>query len=122
MVRPVLLLVEDDELIGFCIVAMLESYGYQVDWQKTGLAADVAISHNQYALILLDSDLPGKSGLELLEHVRRRDAKIPVIIATAHDSIDDEQRYLQAGATCYLTKPLDTEAFVEDIRHFLEEN
>lgn len=110
------LLVEDDALLGDAIQAGLKQSGYAVDWMKDGVAADQALSTEPYAAVVLDLGLPRLSGLEVLQRLRSRNsqtqtqtqnARIPVLILTAMDAVDDRIQGLDAGADDYLVKPFD---------------
>src|SRR3990172_7191279 len=110
------LLVEDDTLLGDAIQAGLKQSGYAADWMKDGAAADQALSTEPYAAVVLDLGLPRLSGLEVLRRLRSRNsqtqmqtqnARIPVLILTAMDAVDDRIKGLDAGADDYLVKPFD---------------
>jgi len=110
------LVVEDDALLGDALQAGLKQSGYAVDWMKDGVAADQALSTEPYAAVVLDLGLPRLSGLEVLRRLRSRNsqtqtqtqnARIPVLILTAMDAVDDRIKGLDAGADDYLVKPFD---------------
>ena len=104
-----MLLVEDDALLGDAIQAGLKQSGYAVDWMKDGVAADQALSTEPYVAVVLDLGLPRLSGLEVLRRLRSRtqNTRVPVLILTAMDAIDDRIKGLDAGADDYLVKPFD---------------
>jgi len=106
------LLVEDDLLLGDAIQVGLKQSGYAVDWMKDGVTADQALSTEPYAAVVLDLGLPRMSGLEVLRRLRARNqrtenTRMPVLILTAMDAIDDRIIGLDAGADDYLVKPFD---------------
>jgi two-component system OmpR family response regulator/two-component system response regulator QseB len=109
------LVVEDDALLGDAIQAGLTQAGYAVDWMKDGVAAEQALATEPYAVVVLDLGLPRLSGLEVLRHLRSRQAgkdrqsnqQTPVLILTAMDTVDDRINGLDAGADDYLAKPFD---------------
>ena len=100
-----LLLVEDDEMFGESLQRGIKSEGYIVDWVKNADEAYFAIDTYTYDLMLLDLCLPDYSGLELIKIIRDQNNKIPVIIITAKDTIEDRIIGLDAGADDYLIKP-----------------
>lgn len=102
-----LLLVEDDELLGDAIKVGLAQFGYIVDWLKDGESALFAIKSESFELIILDIGLPKRPGLEVLKQIRTAGNKTPVIILTAHDSIESKIKGLDMGADDYLVKPFD---------------
>jgi two-component system OmpR family response regulator len=70
-----------------------------------GLAADSALSTQDFDLLILDLDLPKLSGLEVLRRLRSRDSRVPVLILTAGDSVDQRVRGLDLGADDFMAKP-----------------
>ena len=115
-----LLLVEDDMMIGAGVRAALRQDGYVVDWVQDGAAAEAALAAEPaYALVLLDLGLPKKDGLALLEGLRRRGKRIPVLIITARDAVADRVRGLDLGADDYLVKPFELDELSARIRALL---
>lgn len=110
------LLVEDDELLGDGAKTGLIQYGYAVDWMKDGVSADHALQSECFDAVVLDLGLPQMSGLDVLKHLRRRQDKVPVLILTAWDSIQDRIKGLDAGADDYLVKPFDLEELCARLR------
>ena len=107
-----LLLAEDNEALGKGLYAGLSEAGYAVDWVKDGETATSAILSEEYDVITLDIGLPKKSGLEVLTEIRSQDVKVPVLILTARDTVDDKIRGLDSGADDYLVKPFDLNELV----------
>ncbi|MFZ2524181.1 MAG: response regulator transcription factor [Candidatus Ferrigenium altingense] len=106
------LVVEDDALLGDAIQAGLKQSGYAVDWMKDGVSAEQALATEPYAAVVLDLGLPRLSGLEVLRRLRSRNdqinsKRVPVLILTAMDTVDDRIKGLDAGADDYLVKPFD---------------
>ena len=112
------LLVEDDLLLGDGICNGLKHYGHIIDWLKDGKLAKEVItsSHDNFDVVVLDLGLPKVSGLEVLKYMRSKNINTPVIILTAHDSIDDRVRGLDAGADDYITKPFDLDELCARMR------
>lgn len=102
-----LLLVEDDELLGDAIQTGLAQEHYQVTWVRDGIAADRELQSGHYDLLLLDLNLPGRAGLDVLRAARAAGNPLPVLILTARDTVTDRVRGLDAGADDYLVKPFD---------------
>jgi DNA-binding response OmpR family regulator len=105
-----LLLVEDEEKVSRFIVRGLKAEGYAVDSVPDAKQGQDYITSCDYDVVVLDLNLPGMSGSDLLQQVRRRNTKVPVLILTARDSLDDKVRNFERGADDYLTKPF---AFAE---------
>ncbi|MAZ77723.1 MAG: DNA-binding response regulator [Legionellaceae bacterium] len=110
------LLVEDDELLGDGVTNGLKQYGYTVDWLKDGESARLALSTERFDIMILDIGLPKMTGLELLEKIRQHGNTIPVLILTAHDTIEDRVKGLDSGADDYITKPFDLDELCARIR------
>lgn len=111
-----LLLVEDDPMIGTSVHHGLSQVGHAVDWVRDGVAAELAAENDVYDAVLLDLGLPRKSGLEVLQHLRRQKKRTPVLILSARDSVGDRVRGLDAGADDYLVKPFDLDELSARIR------
>jgi DNA-binding response OmpR family regulator len=80
---------------------------YATDWVRSGEEAQDALATTSYALLVLDINLPGMSGLELLQHLRRQKNQIPTLLLTARDAVRHRVEGLNAGADDYLVKPFD---------------
>ena len=111
-----ILLVEDDELLGDGVEAGLKQAGYAVDWVRDGAAAELTLRNGGHDATILDLGLPRKSGLEVLGQARRAGNRIPVLILTARDTVDDRIKGLDAGADDYLVKPFDLHELTARLR------
>lgn len=101
------LIVEDDPVIADGLTRSLRQADYAVDCVGAGDQADhVLLAHN-YDLVILDLGLPKLDGFEVLRRLRHRGAKVPVLVLTARDTLDERVRGLDLGADDYLTKPFD---------------
>ncbi len=99
-----ILLVEDDDLLGKALRSGLTQGGYMVDWLQDGEAALEAARAVGYIAVVLDINLPGISGLEVLTGLRQT-SDLPVIIMTARDGLEARIEGLDLGADDYLVKP-----------------
>ncbi|HWI15726.1 MAG TPA: response regulator, partial [Burkholderiales bacterium] len=113
------LLVEDDVMIGASLQQGLREDGYAVDWVKDGRAAEVALADPAHELVLLDLGLPQKDGLAVLRGLRKRGNRVPVLILTARDAIEDRVKGLDAGADDYLVKPFSLAELAARMRALL---
>ena len=100
-----ILLVEDDPLLGDALRAGLGQAGFDVDWVRDGQAALAALTDGEHAAAVLDLGLPRLSGFDVLARVRGAGVRVPVLVLTARDAIDDRVRGLDAGADDYVVKP-----------------
>ncbi len=101
-----ILLVEDDRNLGRATAEGLRE-SYAVDWVGSVEEARDALATTSYSMLVLDINLPGESGLDLLQDLRRNKDQIPVLMLTARDAIRHRVEGLNAGADDYLVKPFD---------------
>lgn len=114
-----LLLVEDEEGIGKFICQGLQEAGHAVDWVRNGeKGLEYALSAD-YDVLILDIMLPHMDGLQLLQEVRRRGIKTPILYLTARDTVEDRVRGLNIGADDYLVKPFDFSELLARIQALL---
>ena len=102
-----ILVAEDDAILADGVTRTLRQSGYAVDWVNNGAEADSALDADDFDLLILDLGLPKKSGLDVLKRLRARQSRVPVLILTALDGVNDRVRGLDAGADDYLAKPFD---------------
>ncbi len=114
-----ILVAEDDFLIGDAVHKFLGRSGFAVDWVGTGNDFRNALSTHEYGCVVLDLGLPDASGEELLELVRGKGLKIPVIVVTARGSIQDKLTLLNMGADDFMVKPFDLDELAARIRTIL---
>ncbi len=100
------LLVEDDVLLGDGLQQGLIQQGYAVDWLQRGDEAEAAMLAHRYDCVVLDWQLPGLTGVELLHRLRARRDTTPVLLLTARDALTDRIAGLDVGADDYLVKPV----------------
>ena len=110
------LIVEDDPLLGDALAAGLKQRGFEADWVQDGRDAQAAIRVEPFAAVVLDLGLPGLSGLELLRGERGRGNKVPVLILTARDAVQDRITGLDSGADDYVVKPTDLDELAARLR------
>src|SRR5438128_690683 len=107
-----ILIVDDDSTSRKILAHLLVAAGYKCRECEDGTKALQTIQERQPALLLLDFDMPGLNGAEVLKRLRSDNdpavAQIPTIMLTAHGSEESEVRCLQAGADDFATKPINT--------------
>lgn len=111
-----LLLVEDDDMLGESLKKALERHAYGVDWVQDGEAASMMLCDAPFAAVVLDVNLPKRSGLEVLKELRQRKNLTPVLLLTARDLPLQKVEGLDAGADDYLIKPFDLEELLARLR------
>ena len=110
------LAIDDDATLGHALQEFLGGQGYAVDWLRSGDRVEGALAGQAYDLLLLDLNLPGLSGLEVLQRLREGGSQVPVLILTARDGLDDRVAGLDAGADDYVTKPFELPELAARVR------
>jgi len=111
-----ILVIEDDATLGHALQEFLSRQGYAVDWLQDGTCAIDTLAGQPYDLLLLDLNLPGKSGLDVLRDLRAASHSLPVLILTARDGVDDRVAGLDSGADDYVTKPFELAELAARVR------
>jgi two-component system, cell cycle response regulator DivK len=121
MAAACVLVVDDHEINLLLVECALEADGMQVLRALDADAARAALAVQRPDLILLDIQMPGVDGLSLVREFRAdaRLAGVPVIAFTAHAMRGDEARFLAAGFTGYLAKPIEVHRFAQQVRALL---
>jgi heavy metal response regulator len=114
-----LLVVEDEKKVAGFIKKGLEEEGYAVDWVSDGNEGLWMAVDGVYDLILLDINLPGMDGLEVLRELRKKELKTPVLLLTVRATIEDKVFGLDTGADDYLTKPFAFQELLARVRALL---
>ncbi len=104
------LIVEDDEAIAAFLAKGLREAGFAVDQAGDGCFGLERATSGPYDVVIVDVMLPGLDGVALVEALRRREVRTPVLFLSARHTVDDRVRGLQAGGDDYLVKPF---AFAE---------
>jgi signal transduction histidine kinase/CheY-like chemotaxis protein/HPt (histidine-containing phosphotransfer) domain-containing protein len=115
-----LLLVEDNRINQEVAANILETAGYQVDVASNGLEALSALEKSDYALVLMDCQMPEMDGFEATRKIREKEShdaapRIPIVALTANALQEDRGKCLNAGMDDYMTKPLDPVVLLETI-------
>ena len=114
-----ILLVEDDAMIGKAVRQGLVHAGFAVDWATDGREAELSLANGVYDLAVLDLGLPRKDGMAVLAMLRERGNQMPVLIASARDTVRDRIAGLEAGADDYVLKPFDLDELIARVRALL---
>jgi len=102
-----ILIVEDDPVLADGLTRWLRHAEYAVDCVNDGTEADHVLTAQNYDLAILDLGLPKLDGLEVLRRLRHRGSRVPVLVLTARDGLDDRVKGLDLGADDYLVKPFE---------------
>ena len=114
-----ILIVEDEPKIARALREGLEAESYTVAVANTGEDGFFQANSQSFDLIVLNVMLPGRSGIEILSTLRKRGVRIPVLMLTAKDAIEDRVAGLDAGADDYLVKPFAFPELLARVRALL---
>src|SRR5947208_2271005 len=102
---PRVLVIEDETKILRSLERGLQAEGYEVGTASTGEQGYLLATTRPFDCLVLDLLLPARDGLQVLADLRRAGARVPVLILTARDAVEDRVIGLDAGADDYLVKP-----------------
>lgn len=111
-----ILLVEDDMQLARGLHQSLRAEGFTANHVNNAHCAWLTIQTNECDMLILDLGLPDMDGLSLLKKIRQHNLRLPVLILTARDSIDDKVKGLDQGADDYLAKPFDVNELIARLR------
>src|SRR6202048_4621672 len=114
-----LLLVEDDARIARFVAKGLREQAYAVDVTANGDDALYEAAINSYDLVILDVMIPGRNGFEVCRELRRAGQRMPILMLTARDAVEDRITGLDHGADDYLTKPFEFRELLARLRALL---
>lgn len=114
-----ILIAEDDTVLADGLIVSMKQAGHAVYWSKSGKEADDLLSLANYDLVLLDLGLPHMDGLRVLDRMRKRGSKTPVLIVTAREGLEERVRGLDLGADDYIAKPFDLPELEARVRALL---
>ena len=103
-------------MVGAAVEQALKDAAYAVDWVRDGETALLAAKSESYEVLLLDLGLPNVDGRDILRQLRADGRKLPIIIVTARDAIDDRIEGLDLGADDYLVKPFEIRELLARMR------
>ena len=114
-----ILIVDDEAELTNPLTRLLTREGYRVDAAFDGTTGSELIQKGNYDLFILDWMLPGKTGLEICQQLRKQGITTPVLFLTAKDTLDDRVEGLDAGADDYLVKPFELRELLARVRALL---
>jgi CheY-like chemotaxis protein len=118
---PLILVVEDNEVNQLLTASVLEREGFAVEVASSAAQATDRLGLRKPDLILMDIQLPGMDGLALTRRLKAdpATANITIVALTAHAMTGDREQTLAAGCAGYISKPIDTRTFGNQVREFL---
>ena len=114
-----ILVIEDEPKVADSLQQGLNEANYAVTLAASGEEGLVTFLESKPDVIILDLNLPGRDGIEILQTLRQHDNKIPVLILSARDTVEDRVSGLDTGANDYLIKPFAFSELLARLRVFL---
>ena len=111
--QPLIRVVDDDQDFLDGLRFLLDAQGWRTAGYRSAQAFLTADAPSVPGCLVLDIRMPGMSGIELQEEIKRRGIDLPIIILTGHADIDSAVRTLKMGAVDFLQKPVSPQAFLE---------
>ncbi len=107
-----ILIVDDEINYTLILAAVLEDEGFETLTANSGTEAMATLAESDVDLVLTDMKMPAMDGIDLLERIKKEDADLPVIMMTAHGTVEKAVEAMQKGAYNYILKPFDNERLV----------
>lgn len=119
------LLVEDDPDVSDTILSVIENFFEEVDIRHIEDGAGFRKGQwktEKWSLVILDLMMPGITGFEVCENLRKFPAtkKVPILALTGYDTLQNEEKIKKAGATAYMAKPFEVDKFLKIITPYLK--
>lgn len=114
-----ILVVEDDPEFAMTLVDGLIMERFTVEHSPSGTDCIELLRVTEYDLVILDWNLPGLTGIEVLRQYRARDGKTPILMLTGKSDVEDKEKGFETGADDYLTKPFHMRELVARVRALL---
>jgi CheY-like chemotaxis protein len=114
------LLAEDDELVRSALTDLLSKEGFEVFEAASGLAALEAVQRVRFSFSVMDIDMPGMSGIEVLKAIRQQFGVLPSIMITGNDSRERQVEAMAAGAFALLAKPVVPDLLRFSVKRLLD--
>jgi len=111
-----ILLIEDEAILSDGLARALRQSGYLVEVAADGLTADQWLASAEFDLCVLDLGLPGLDGSEVLRRLRGRRQRMPVLVLSAREALEERVRLLDLGADDYVVKPIALSEFEARVR------
>lgn len=121
-IRARIAVVDDDASVRNALCRLLRASDFEARAYETGADFLASCASFKPCCAIVDLHMPGMTGLEAQEHLRRSGSDVPVIIITGHDAPHNRVECLSAGARAYLTKPVDENVLMSSIRDIVEAN
>lgn len=117
--KPILI-IEDEHALGSALELLLRRMGHLPTLKASGRAGLEALARESFAAVVIDIGLPDMSGLDVLAAIRAEGGSLPVLVITAHATLQHAIDSQKCGATAYLNKPLDLKELQQQLTGLLE--
>src|SRR5574342_650171 len=117
-----ILIVDDETRMRLSLSLILQKENYRVETAANAEEALLCLQSHEYDLMFLDLNLPGMSGIDLLVEVHRQVPRMPVLILTAHASLESAIQAIRLGARDYLIKPIEPVLILTRVAEILAES
>jgi two-component system NtrC family response regulator len=115
-----ILIVDDEKNYPLILSAVLQEEGFETLTANSGQEAMEVLTHSDVDLVVTDMKMPKMDGIELLQHIKTRDAELPVLMMTAYGTVEKAVEAMQKGAYSYILKPFDNEQLILYARKAVE--
>lgn len=122
MTAKTILVVDDEPNLRSTMAMILKRAGYTVTTAANANEAHTYLDSGAFNLVFLDIRMPDKDGITLLQEIRARFAEMPIVLLTAHASLDSAIEAVRKGATDYLLKPIDPEDILKRVEHIMRQH
>lgn len=116
-----ILLAEDEDVLRMLTVDTLEDEGYAIHEAENGVEAIELLDKQDFDLLILDYMMPKMTGLEVVQHLRKNNSSIKILMLTAKSQQEDIDLLKNAGANYYMAKPFSPQKLVEAVRDIFAE-
>ena len=117
-----ILIIDDEEAIRESLEALLDFEGYETRSAGTAGEGIATLNDEVFDLVLLDLMLPDRSGIDVVEEVRRTNSQIPIVMLTAYGSLENAVKAIKCGANDFLTKPWNNDKLLIEIEQTIKQN
>jgi two-component system NtrC family response regulator len=111
-----ILIVDDEKNYPFVLSAVLEEEGYNTITASNGIEALEKIKTHDIDLVLTDIKMPGMDGMALMSHIKAYNPDLPIIIMTAHGTVEKGEEAVKQGAHSYIFKPFQNEQLILSVK------
>lgn len=120
---PNILLVDDSSTNNLLLESAFKSLNFKIIIALSGEEAMAVLHKKEVNLVLLDIMMPGMTGYDVLDAMKKDEklAKIPVILVTARNRFEEEQRAREIGAADYFEKPLNLDILIKRVKELMED-